>query len=243
MTMVDDPTALSGNLAGTGSVIGHRQYRPDHAAASALHAEGSATAVVAEKPFDAASKHFTARLTLLITNASDSADSLGGAQEALTRRHAPGRDAHRSRPIPPQAPRIAVMHTWLGTQTEGWWRQVFDVNGVPFTYISVQTAAAEARPSRQVRRHRLRASRPRQRAVDHQWLAQVRQRAALDEDRRDPQPGHRFYPRPARWPRLRRPRAPAELRRKGRPAHHVGRYRPVRRRDGPRPRRNGRAAR
>jgi hypothetical protein len=36
------------------------------------------------------------------------------------------------------------MHTWLGTQTEGWWRYAFDTAGVPFTYISTQTAAAEA---------------------------------------------------------------------------------------------------
>jgi hypothetical protein len=41
------------------------------------------------------------------------------------------------------APRIAIMHTWLATQTEGWWRQAFDAAGVPYAYISTQTAAAE----------------------------------------------------------------------------------------------------
>ena len=35
------------------------------------------------------------------------------------------------------------MHTWLATQTEGWWRYAFDAAGVPFSYISTQTAAAE----------------------------------------------------------------------------------------------------
>ncbi len=42
------------------------------------------------------------------------------------------------------APRIAFMHTWLATQTEGWWRYAFDTAGVPYDYISTQTAADEA---------------------------------------------------------------------------------------------------
>ncbi|QNI34590.1 hypothetical protein H7849_12230 [Alloacidobacterium dinghuense] len=39
------------------------------------------------------------------------------------------------------APRIAMMHTWLSTQTEGWWRQAFDKLGVPFDYISTQSVS------------------------------------------------------------------------------------------------------
>jgi hypothetical protein len=41
------------------------------------------------------------------------------------------------------APRIAFMHTWLGTQTEGWWRQAFDRLHVPFEYISTQAVSRE----------------------------------------------------------------------------------------------------
>lgn len=41
-------------------------------------------------------------------------------------------------------PRIAMMHTWLATQTEGWWRQALDSLGIPYSYISTQTAAADA---------------------------------------------------------------------------------------------------
>ncbi len=41
-------------------------------------------------------------------------------------------------------PRIAMMHTWLSTQTEGWWRQAFDSLGIPYAYISTQTANREA---------------------------------------------------------------------------------------------------
>jgi hypothetical protein len=41
------------------------------------------------------------------------------------------------------APRIAMMHTWLYTQTEGWWRQALDKLGVPYDYISTQTVSGE----------------------------------------------------------------------------------------------------
>jgi hypothetical protein len=41
------------------------------------------------------------------------------------------------------APRIAMMHTWLATQTEGWWRYALDTAGIPFDYISTQTAASQ----------------------------------------------------------------------------------------------------
>ncbi|UJJ49737.1 MULTISPECIES: M14 family zinc carboxypeptidase [Rhodanobacter] len=43
----------------------------------------------------------------------------------------------------PQAklPRIALMHTWLSTQTEGWWRMALDKLGVPYDYISTQDVA------------------------------------------------------------------------------------------------------
>jgi hypothetical protein len=38
-------------------------------------------------------------------------------------------------------PRIALMHTWLGTQTEGWWRMALDQLGVRYDYISTQDVA------------------------------------------------------------------------------------------------------
>jgi hypothetical protein len=37
-------------------------------------------------------------------------------------------------------PRIAVMHTWQTTQTEGWMRLALDQYGIPFDYISVHDA-------------------------------------------------------------------------------------------------------
>ncbi len=45
---------------------------------------------------------------------------------------------------PAAAPRIAFMHSWLYTQTEGWWRMAFDKLHVPYDYINTQTAAQDA---------------------------------------------------------------------------------------------------
>jgi hypothetical protein len=38
-------------------------------------------------------------------------------------------------------PRIALMHTWLDTQTEGWWRMALDKLHVRYDYISTQDVA------------------------------------------------------------------------------------------------------
>ena len=45
---------------------------------------------------------------------------------------------------PVRAARIAIMHTWLSTQSEGWWRLEFDRLKIPYEYISTQTAGAAA---------------------------------------------------------------------------------------------------
>src|SRR5262249_21937836 len=42
---------------------------------------------------------------------------------------------------PVRAARIALMHTWLSTQSEGWWRLEFDRLAVPYDYISTQTVS------------------------------------------------------------------------------------------------------
>jgi hypothetical protein len=58
-----------------------------------------------------------------------------------------GLDAYATSKVPDVArhrsevPRIALMHTWLDTQTEGWWRMTLDKLHVPYTYISTQDVA------------------------------------------------------------------------------------------------------
>lgn len=42
---------------------------------------------------------------------------------------------------PARAARVAILHTWTNTQTEGWWREALDMMHVPYTYISTQTVS------------------------------------------------------------------------------------------------------
>jgi len=44
---------------------------------------------------------------------------------------------------PVGTPRIALLHTWISTQTEGWWRMALDRLRVPYDYISTQDVAVE----------------------------------------------------------------------------------------------------
>src|SRR5439155_13742442 len=43
-----------------------------------------------------------------------------------------------------KAARVAILHTWLSTQDEGWWRLAFDQIGIPYDYISTQDVAKDS---------------------------------------------------------------------------------------------------
>jgi hypothetical protein len=139
MTPFDDPARLAGKVSGSGTVLAVANTGQVSLLSLAYKLKG-ATIQVAEKSFDAEGKHFSAG-SLLITGASD--DGTAGILHDLSL------DASRlgaAPSVPVHAvttPRIAFMHTWLGTQTEGWWRYAFDTAGVPYDYISTQTVAGQ----------------------------------------------------------------------------------------------------
>ena len=91
---------------------------------------------MAEEPFEANGTKF-ARGSFIIRGVSQ-----GGLDKAVgelgLRAHAlaaaPNVKAH-----PARAARVAILHSWTNTQTEGWWRQAFDFNGIPYEYIDPQT--------------------------------------------------------------------------------------------------------
>ncbi|GGG97971.1 M14 family zinc carboxypeptidase [Silvibacterium dinghuense] len=99
-----------------------------------------ATISVADAAFDAGGHHFAAG-SLLIENADGAKvkDAVHEAGLEAVGLSAMPEVAHHNAP----APRIAFMHTWIATQTEGWWREAFDRAHVPFDYISTQTVAKE----------------------------------------------------------------------------------------------------
>jgi len=93
----------------------------------------------AEEPFEAAGRKFS-RGSLIVKNVSR--DDMQKAAADLGLQAVPA----ASPPVsthPLRAARVAVLHTWLTTQTEGWWRQAFDLAKVPYTYISTQAVARD----------------------------------------------------------------------------------------------------
>ena len=139
MTRVDDAASLSGKVAGAGSVAAVANTGQSSLLALVYKLK-DAHVTVAERAFDAGGKHFGAG-SLLISDVSDA--TLAPVLKELSL------DASRLAAAPDvpnhaaTAPRIAFMHTWQSTQTEGWWRYAFDHAGVPYSYISTQTVAAE----------------------------------------------------------------------------------------------------
>jgi hypothetical protein len=140
MTMVDDPSTLSGKLTGAGSVVAVANTGQITLLPLVYKLKGEGIQVT-DKAFDADGKHYPAG-SLLITGADDSKLTPMLHDLSLDAAHlaaAPSVASHAA-----TAPRVAIMHTWLSTQTEGWWRYAFDSAGVPFDYISTQTAAGDA---------------------------------------------------------------------------------------------------
>ena len=94
--------------------------------------------LTAEQSFDAGGKQFNVG-TLIIPAAGNVPSQLEAAAKDLGLRVS-GMDAAPSVSTHELAiPRIALIHTWVNTQNEGWYRLALDEMKVPFTYISDQT--------------------------------------------------------------------------------------------------------
>jgi len=144
MTAVDDLASITGSLAPSGTILAINNTGQT-TLLSLIYKLKEAKIQIAEKPFDAGGAHFNAG-SLIITNPNtkSSLDQLVSSANALALSGtwlpaAPSVPSHAA-----TAPRVAFMHTWLATQTEGWWRYAFDNVGVPYDYLSTQAVAGEA---------------------------------------------------------------------------------------------------
>jgi hypothetical protein len=126
-----------GGVSGSGSayVIDHNA---DNALATLRYRFKKADFQIAEQPFDAAGRKFR-RGSFIIRGVP--ASELQSATEELGLKAYAVAAAPSVAMHPARAPRVAILHTWTDTQTEGWWREAFDFLKVPFDYISVQDVA------------------------------------------------------------------------------------------------------
>jgi Zinc carboxypeptidase len=137
MERVNGDVRAPGGVKGTGSiyVVNHNT---DNALMTLRYRFRDAAMEVAEQPFEVAGQKFN-RGSLIINKANkeelDRAASELGLQ-IIAVESGPSVKTHAIK-----APRIALMHTWLATQDEGWWRMALDNLKVPYDYISTQDVA------------------------------------------------------------------------------------------------------
>ncbi|MGH7651696.1 MAG: M14 family zinc carboxypeptidase [Gemmatimonadaceae bacterium] len=139
MEAVSGEIKAPGGVRGSGSVFAI-EHNADNALATLRYRFKDADFEIAEQPFDAAGHKF-GRGSFVVrkissTDLDKAAADLGIEVYALDA--APSVTLH-----PARAARVAIMHTWISTQTEGWWRQAFDFLHIPYAYISVQDAAKD----------------------------------------------------------------------------------------------------
>jgi hypothetical protein len=138
MTRVEGEVRAPGELRGSGKVVAIA-HTAEASLATLRYRFRDATFEAAEDSFQAGGEKF-ARGAFLVSGVD--ADALRAAAselglKAVSLASAPGIPRHALR-----APRIALVHTWLTTQDEGWWRLALDEAKIPYDYINTQTVAA-----------------------------------------------------------------------------------------------------
>jgi Zinc carboxypeptidase len=140
MSPVPDPSQVPAADPGIGPFYVINQSGQVTLASLVYALHDAADISVSEEPFDSGGQKFAAGS--LVIGRADAAKMKALLQQLnLTAVSVDSRPAVKLHPA--AAPRIAFMHTWLFTQTEGWWRMAFDKLHVPFAYINTQTVAKE----------------------------------------------------------------------------------------------------
>ena len=134
---VNGDVRAPGGVKGSGAVY-LANHNTDNALMTLRYRFKDATMDASEEPFEVGGQKFN-RGSFIIrkvngTELDRAASELG--LKILAVETAPSVKTH-----PIKAARIAMMHTWLGTQDEGWWRLALDKLKIPFDYISTQDVA------------------------------------------------------------------------------------------------------
>jgi hypothetical protein len=130
---------VRGGVSGGSSVFAINA-NADTALATLRYRMKDATIDASEEPFEAAGHKF-ARGSFIISKVD--AESLGRQVSDLGLQAVGLQSAPQVKSHPVRAARVALLHTWLSTQTEGWWRMALDQMQIPYSYISTQQVARE----------------------------------------------------------------------------------------------------
>lgn len=139
MTMVAGPVKVRGAVQGTGIayVINHNT---DNSLATFRFAFKDVKMHAAEAAFQLGDQKFNAGSFVIKAdeNSSDLRARLEKAAEEYGFRAVALSELPKVTTHPVAAPRVALVHTWLSTQNEGWYRISFDQLKIPYDYISDQ---------------------------------------------------------------------------------------------------------
>jgi hypothetical protein len=126
-----------GGVEGNGAVF-VIEHNADNALATLRYRLAKADFQSAEESFEAAGRKFP-RGSFIVRGVSRADLDAAGRElgvRAFAVSAAPTVKMH-----PARAARVALMHTWMSTQTEGWWRFALDNLAIPYDYISTQDIA------------------------------------------------------------------------------------------------------
>ena len=138
MNPVQGLVVAPGGVEGAGDVF-LINHNADNALITLRYRFPDASFDSSEEPFEAAGHKFN-RGSFIVRHAASAALAQAAAEvgvQVYAVAAAPSVKTH-----PARAARIAVMHTWLTAQSDGWWRIEFDRLKIPYNYISTQTVAA-----------------------------------------------------------------------------------------------------
>ena len=135
VTPVTGAISSPSGITGGGNVFAIN-HNADNALVTLRYVLKDADIQLAEEPFESAGAKFN-RGTFLIRGVA--ASDLDRVTRDL------GLQAHALGSLPnvkmhaARASRVAILHQWTSTQTEGWWRQAFDLYKIPYDYIDPDT--------------------------------------------------------------------------------------------------------
>ena len=127
-----------GGVTGTGPIIAIN-HNADPALATLRYRFKNANIEAAEDSFEAGGHKFN-RGSFIVREASAS-DMQSALTELGIRGFAIDAVPADVKTHPMRAARVALLHTWQSTQTEGWWREALDGLKIPYDYISTQTVS------------------------------------------------------------------------------------------------------
>ncbi|HEX9759916.1 MAG TPA: hypothetical protein VGA40_03310, partial [Candidatus Acidoferrales bacterium] len=137
MTLAPDPVRFTGNVTGTGGFF-LINANAEPGLATLRFRLKDVKFFAAQDAFEAGGQKFNPG-TFIIPSAGNPADTRSrlesAAKELGLRVQSAGDDPKVERHAV-GTPRIALLHTWVNTQNEGWFRLALEETGVPYAYIS-----------------------------------------------------------------------------------------------------------